>query len=60
MLEQELDQKTFGQAQVLESLRHGGKGVDKLGQYLRFHQFKIQEMFSQETAGFFLPEQGRS
>ena len=60
MLEQELDQQTFGQAQVLKSLRHGGIGVDKLGQDLRFHQVEIQEMFGQVTAGFFLPEQGRS
>jgi len=34
--------------------------VDKRGQHLRFHQVEIQEMLGQETAGFFLPEQGRS
>ena len=60
LLEQELDQQPFGHPQVLKSLRHGGIGVDKLGQDLGFHQVEIQEMFGQVTAGFFLPEQGRS
>ena len=60
MLEQKLDQQTFGQAQVFKSLGHGGIGVDKRGQDLRFHQVEIQEMLGQVTAGFFLPEQGRS
>ena len=60
MLEQKLNQQTFGQAQVFKSLGHGGIGVDKRGQDLRFHQVEIQEMLGQVTAGFFLPEQGRS
>jgi hypothetical protein len=60
MLEQKLNQHTLGNPQVFKGLGHGGIGVDKRGQDLRFHQVEIQEMLGQVTPGFFLPEQGRS